>query len=282
MFISVSTHIFVYHEFTPRLINILAECGVKSLEVFAAYPHFNYRDRAYVDTIVKSCRDSDIKIRSVHFPLYYHIDDIKKKRWLSLSSEDEALRLETIQETVAASKILPPKTGGILVVHPSIPGGDIGGKRTFLFIDSMNRILEEIPDTVRIAIENTTTSSGTASATMELARSFPPERVGVCIDVGHANVIESPAFALVATNSRLINIHGSDNHGSSDDHLPPGDGTVNWNRIIRTLTGLGYRGPLTLEIRDPLKGSAIDLSFFKNTLSRSIRFLSDLMEGERM
>jgi sugar phosphate isomerase/epimerase len=280
MFISVSTHIFVYHEFTEEFIDIIEDSGAKAIEIFAVNPHFSYRDKKYVDTIVNSCRRKNITIHSVHFPLYYHIDDIKKNRWLSLSSEDEELRFSSIRETIAASHILDSDTGGVLVVHPSIPGGDLGGKRTFLFIDSMQRLLEELPDNVKIAIENTTSPSGTALKTVELARSFPGDRVGVCIDIGHANVVESPAYALVTTDSRLINIHGSDNLGESDDHLPPGDGEVNWGQIIHTLKELDYRGPLTLEIRDPLKGVRLDPILLKDMISKSVHYLQSLIEGE--
>lgn len=280
MFLSVSTHIFVYHELNPGFIDILADCGVDSIEIFASNPHFPYRNRKFVETFVNHCRRHKITIQSVHFPLYFHIDDIEKNRWLSLSSEDEELRLASIGETLAASQILDMVSGGILVVHPSIPGGEIGGKRTFLFLDSVNRLLDQLPETVRIAIENTTSASGTASATMGLAQSFPAERVGVCIDIGHANVVESPAFALVRTNRRLINVHSSDNLGKSDEHLPPGEGSINWSRIMRTLKGLHYRGPLTIEIRDPLKGKKMDLTLFHTIISKSMRFLHGLIDGE--
>lgn len=281
MFISVSTHIFVYHDFTEEFIDILEESGVTSVEIFAVNPHFPYRDEKYVSRILETFRKKKITIQSVHFPLYFHIDDIKKNRWLSLSSEDEELRFSSIRETIAASKILDPDTGGILVVHPSIPGGDIGGKRTFLFIDSMWRLIEKLPDNVKIAIENTTSPSGTALKTTELARSFPEERVGVCNDIGHANVIESPAYALVTTNSLLMNVHVSDNAGDSDDHLPPGDGRVNWNRIIQTLIEIDYRGPLTLEVRDPLRGEGSDPLLLKNIIGTSVEYLEGIIEEKK-
>ena len=43
-------------------------------------------------------------------------------------------------------------------------------------------------------------------------------------------------------------IHLHDNHGEHDEHLLPGDGTLNWQKAMKGLKSSGYDGPLTLEI----------------------------------
>jgi len=278
MYLSLSTHLFVYHEFDTTFIDIAAESGVRAMEIFAVNPHFPYRDRRFVGKVMRRCEKRDIRIVSVHSPLYMHIDDIRKNRWFSLSSEDEELRERTIEETIAASMLLTEGEEGILVVHTSIPGEERGGPHTFLFLDSVKRILEKIPRGVRVAIENSTTSSGTAMATIDIAGSFPAGRVGVCIDVGHAHVGESAPSAIMAASNRLLNVHCSDNEGDEDDHLIPGEGTLDWHRVIKALRSAAYEGPLTMEIRDTLRGIEKDYSSFGKIIERSISFLTGIVE----
>jgi len=280
MYISLSTHLFVYHDFNSSFIEITRGCGIRNIEVFAVNPHFPYRDEEFIDSILESCDYHGVSIRSVHFPLYLHIEDIRRDKWLSLSTEDRETREKTIAETAAAARLLEHSGGGVLVVHGSLPSEERGGKRTFLLIESIHRLLDSVPQGVVVAIENSTTGSGTAQAIMEIAESFPSDKVGICIDVGHANVAESAPSALASASPRLRNVHCSDNYGVEDEHLPPGEGTLNWRKVIRTLGGVSYDGPLTLEIRDPLKGTIDDTARFTDPVAKSVKFLEELLEAE--
>jgi sugar phosphate isomerase/epimerase len=40
----------------------------------------------------------------------------------------------------------------------------------------------------------------------------------------------------------------SDNRGSTDDHLPPGDGVIDWPRFQSALEAVGYAGVFMLEV----------------------------------
>ena len=43
-------------------------------------------------------------------------------------------------------------------------------------------------------------------------------------------------------------IHAHDNNGTNDDHLPPGDGKINWNKLVRDLIEFRFRGAFILEM----------------------------------
>jgi len=47
---------------------------------------------------------------------------------------------------------------------------------------------------------------------------------------------------------RLVHVQVSDNRGISDDHLPPGQGHIDWNRFLRALVEVRYRGVFMLEV----------------------------------
>jgi sugar phosphate isomerase/epimerase len=51
--------------------------------------------------------------------------------------------------------------------------------------------------------------------------------------------------------ARLMHIHANDNRGSWDDHLPPGEGHIDWPDIVRTLHAAHFTGWIMLELSCP-------------------------------
>jgi sugar phosphate isomerase/epimerase len=43
-------------------------------------------------------------------------------------------------------------------------------------------------------------------------------------------------------------IHAHDNHGNGDEHLAPGNGNIDWNRLLTELDRTGFRGGFILEL----------------------------------
>ena len=97
--------------------------------------------------------------------------------------------------------------------------------------------------------------------------------VGICLDVGHANVVASlrhtdPLELIEPVLDRTVLFHLHDNLGARqspydpaeldplrlDLHLPPGRGTVPWERLAPALRA--HRAPMLLEIHPPHRRSA--------------------------
>jgi len=49
-------------------------------------------------------------------------------------------------------------------------------------------------------------------------------------------------------SGHLRMIHAHDNGGSDDDHWPPGDGKIDWEKFLRHLVDVRFRGVLILEM----------------------------------
>jgi D-psicose/D-tagatose/L-ribulose 3-epimerase len=66
---------------------------------------------------------------------------------------------------------------------------------------------------------------------------------GVCLDIFHMNIEEAnwPA-AIKAAGDQLVDFHVADNN-----RMPPGQGAIDWELIVRTLGEVGYEGYLTVE-----------------------------------
>jgi sugar phosphate isomerase/epimerase len=83
-----------------------------------------------------------------------------------------------------------------------------------------------------------------------LLREAGPD-VRVCLDTGHTSLGGHWRRFVDLTHDRLVHVHASDNHGRFDDHLPPGDGNINWLDVQDTLAQARYAGWIILELTCP-------------------------------
>jgi sugar phosphate isomerase/epimerase len=76
---------------------------------------------------------------------------------------------------------------------------------------------------------------------------------GVCVDTGHAYQAGlTPAGAIGRLGSRVRHLHLHDNHGGPiDEHLPVGDGTIEWEPFFAALEEIDFQGYGVFEFRDP-------------------------------
>ncbi len=71
---------------------------------------------------------------------------------------------------------------------------------------------------------------------------------GWCFDTGHANCFGYRPEVLGECAAVPLSLHLQDNHGElRDEHLIPGDGTVDWDAMVKTLREIGYAGDCVLE-----------------------------------
>ena len=125
-----------------------------------------------------------------------------------------------------------------------------------------------------------------------LAR-YPSERLGICYDSGHGNAnINNQLDALERNKKRLIALHLHDNDGSSDQHLPPYSGTVDWNRLAGIIATSSYTRPMSFETtinNTPFRVEGLTpvqhpyearLAFAKDAYARCIRF-AEAVESKR-
>lgn len=122
---------------------------------------------------------------------------------------------------------------------------------------------EELADTwnLNILIENSQDLD--AAPLQALMRRTLDPRIGVCLDIGHANYSRMPLeqwFDCLGETIRYL--HLSDNHGMFDDHLPLGAGTVDWETADAFWRRTGKEMPVTLEVGG-IDGVKASLAFLK-------------------
>jgi len=156
---------------------------------------------------------------------------------------------------------------GTLVVHPVCFGLKRPGDR----IDAVEvrRIAEYgAARGVRIALENVRDSIWVLDHVLEEIGDDPDEaNLGVCLDLGHAHLSRDagrePVTAYLDRYAdALIHLHVHDNAGARDEHLVPGDGTIDWAQTLSRIASQGYSGTAVLETHggDSAPPMAIDRS----------------------
>jgi sugar phosphate isomerase/epimerase len=71
------------------------------------------------------------------------------------------------------------------------------------------------------------------------------------LDTGHANIDGGSGriFEFIRRyGSRIGHVHASDNHGQRDEHLPIGEGNIDFQGVMRRLAKIGYQETITLEV----------------------------------
>lgn len=267
MELSLSTHLFVFHDLSGEILSLIPRFGFRLAELWAAPPHFPYADPVRAGEVLSGLASAGVRVASVHAPLYPDVRTYKKDRWYSLSSVEEDHRLASVEATVAAGRILERTGGGCLVLHTGFPAQSWYPHRWASFLSSVGELLERLPAQVRLAVENTPGPTADGDVLLDLANRFPGTRVGICLDVGHAHM-EGNAVALVRKcGERLLHVHASDNRGDRDDHLVPGRGSVPWKGVVEALGEIGYGGAFTLELRDYTRGESPLYPSFEALLS---------------
>jgi len=107
---------------------------------------------------------------------------------------------------------------------------------------------------VRLALENSDDAIWLLDRVLDEIGDDPGQtNLGICIDTGHAHMSHDAGREPVANYleryaGQLEHVHLHDNHGASDEHLVPGDGTIDWPRVLRVLEAIGYAETAVLEI----------------------------------
>ena len=88
---------------------------------------------------------------------------------------------------------------------------------------------------VKLAIENIFENE--PSNLKMLMEQMNSDNFGVCFDTGHCNLFSTVQLEdwMEALNPHIIELHLHDNDKSSDQHLPVGEGTFDFNRFFRLL-----------------------------------------------
>lgn len=211
-------------------VDAISKAGFKN--VFVQYYHRDNIDFDELD-IIDYCKQVGLNIIFCHLG-YKHINDI----WL----EGEEGELVT-QSYISDLDIMHEKNINMVCMH-------LTTKRQVpmyneLGIERLRRIVEHAKELgIKIALENTR-YQGYLEYALE---NIKEDNLGICLDVGHYHVHFDDKLNWDAFKNKIFAVHIHDNDKSLDQHLIPGEGTIDWKDVMSKLKEYGYSGQITLEL----------------------------------
>jgi sugar phosphate isomerase/epimerase len=221
--------------------------GFSMLEICSFPAHLDYHDGVAVGRAAEAMRDLSLEPYSFHAPYGEDIDitslDDRRRR----SSRDEML-----QAAEAASRL------GVwhFVVHPGpeFEAQPPASERLQRLRNAV-AVLDEISVRCRelgigLVLENMLPHLlfGNASDMLWIMGALKKVEIGICLDTGHAHLAGDSTEVVRKFRGHLRMVHAHDNRGERDDHLPPGDGAIDWHAVLTQLHDERFGGGLILEI----------------------------------
>jgi sugar phosphate isomerase/epimerase len=238
----LSMHNWMRVEPLDRTCERLAQCGYESIEIMGEPEQ--YADR-----------------ESVHATLQRH--GIRCWGSVTLMLEDRDLlhpddvkRAASVQYVKDCIDLVADLGGGEITIVPGLVGKTKptapAEQEWGWAVAGLRDVYEHAgPKKVRMALEPLnrfeTYFLNRADQAVALAEEVGPN-CGVCLDAFHLNIEEADLFAAIRkTGSRIADFHVADNN-----RMAPGQGALDWRRIIETLRAAGYDGAITVEFVAPV------------------------------
>jgi len=248
----LSTHLFVRHRLTTIWLERVWDAGFEAVEIFCARQHFDYRDKAQINELGHWFRDSELKLHSIHAPMYTDelwgrsgpqsvIDITEPLKGKRITMVDE------IKRALEAAEVVPFR---YMVQHIGVSGQEFDQRR----LGSAFSSLEELKvfagqRGVELLLENTPNELSTAER-LNLFLGETHLNLNYCFDIGHAHMAQGVEDQFERMKNRIRSTHLHDNDGVSDSHLFPGEGTIDWGKAMGLLGSQKNQYPLLLELRE--------------------------------
>lgn len=224
----------------------IVRSGAAGVEVGTPPRHFDPWQADQVASLGAALAAAPLEAVSIHAPFGGLLD---------LAEPNVHHRHAAIGAILTAAGAIKRLGGTLVVVHPSDlerNGHDVGARLADC-ARSLATLAENLRrDGLTLALE---------SPLPHLIGGHPDEfawliaqvqdSMRVCLDTGHTALGRNWHRFLDVAGHRLVHVHASDNRGHRDDHLPPGDGLIDWPEIVRTLRAVDYSGWIMLELGCP-------------------------------
>ena len=245
--------------------------GAQSIEIFAARPHFDYTDRNAVRDIAVWFRANPVSA-TMHQPL--HADSEWSRQTtpsVNLIDVEKSRRIDAMDEVKRALEVAEQIAVESMVIHL----GNRGESWSPRALEHSLTAIEHLkafahPLGVKLHIENLQNEVTAPENILEILRVGHFDSVGVCMDIGHANLsFEGVASAVEILAPRIKQLHLHDNHGmqsgmAKDEHLwplaAPEPGSIDWASAAKMLAVLPLTVKGTLEIGHSLEETAESVS----------------------
>lgn len=255
--IGLSTGCFYSRPILSVLDEIRAS-GFDSIEVCSFPAHLDYHNRDDVVRAGEKIHALGMRPVSFHAPFADRID---------ITALDPAQRKTAVAELLIACEAAAAMGCENLVLHP---GPERSGRppeeefhaRMRNAAESLNTVANRCCELgVHLLLENMLPHLlfGHVNDMLYLLGSIRHCEVGTCLDTGHAYLCRELGMVANKLSGHLYLIHVNDNRGDRDEHLPPGEGHIDWPWFVGELKRWNFDGTLILELSSRENESVPDM-----------------------
>ena len=252
---AISSHVVVQQRLTLAWLQRVWDAGIPAVEIFCARQHLDYRDRAQIRELGHWFRDSELKLHSLHSPMYS--DEYSGRSGpdavITITEPVKAERIRMTDEIKRAIEIAEHVPFTYLVQHIGV----LHEEWTERKVDAAFSALEELSlfarqRGVNILLENIPNQLSTGERLQQFLNLTHLD-LNFVFDTGHAHIGAGIEHEFEVMKNRIRSLHVHDNDGKEDKHLFPmlaKGGTVDWGRTMELLRARQSQYPLLLELKE--------------------------------
>jgi sugar phosphate isomerase/epimerase len=250
-----------------EMLSWLEPSGVAAVEVGTPPRHFDPWQDDQIAALASQLAARCLEAVSIHAPFGGLLD---------LADPNPHHRHAAIGAILTSASALKRLGGRIVVVHPS----------------DLERNVHDVEARLNDCISSLQLLAGScreASMTLLIETPLPhligghpdefawilsrvDESVRVCLDTGHIALGRQWDRFIQVAGTRAAHVHAHDNRGRGDDHLPPGEGVIDWAHIASSLRNIQFTGWIMLELACP---GADPAAYFKSSIARAHELLHE-------
>jgi len=254
----LSTYMFVSRRLTTELLRQIAEAGFEAVEIFGTRGHFDYTTKQEVQDMASALSQHGLALASLHAPTSRDLSATREGGTpLSITEVERVRRVEAMDELKRVIDVAEDLPYSRLILHMGGPRETADPrKRDAAFSSLEHLVLHAHHRGVTIAVENTTSEMGDPAYLRTFVDETRLTGLRVNFDIGHAHLADGPEAeriekAFAPLRELVISAHIHDNHGEKDEHLPPYDGTIDWESAVKMMKSAPEQDlALTLELKE--------------------------------
>jgi len=249
---------FVSRRLTTELLGQIAESGFEAVEIFGTRGHFDYTTKQEVQAMASALAQHRLALASLHAPTSRDLSATREGGSpLSITEVERVRRVEAMDELKRVIDVAEDLPYSRLILHMGGPRETADPrKRDAAFSSLEHLVLHAHHRGVTIAVENTTSEMGDPAYLRTFVDETRLTGLRFNFDIGHAHLADGPEAervekAFAPLRELVISTHIHDNHGEKDEHLPPYDGSIDWESAVKILKSAPETDlPLTLELKE--------------------------------
>jgi len=264
----LSTYLSVSRKLTPEFLAQVAENGFTALEIFCSRAHFDYGSKPDIQALKGMLEHQKLQLVSLHAPTSKDASAMRESGIpLSVCEVERVRRIEAMDEFKRAIDVAEELPFSRMVLH-------LGGsretadprKRDAAFSTLEHLVLHAKHVGVTLCVENTLSELGQPAYLRAFVDETRLTDLRFNFDIGHAHLsdgeeAERIAKAIEPMRELVASVHLHDNHGEKDEHLPPYDGSIDWQNAISVLNSVPEKNlAIVLELKEKTGADSPDMA----------------------